>query len=93
MTQEKPLIEKTITSREIIESCDYSGGINWDKMLPPETEEMDQEWVRKEIIATCQKKMFEEIDKIRDCSSDSDWRFLCNEFEEIILKNMGDFAA
>jgi len=33
-----------ITRRELIEAMDYSGGIDYRKMLPPEDERWEEEW-------------------------------------------------
>jgi len=38
------------TTKEIIEDMDYSGGINWNKMLPLETPEYAQTWIDKNDI-------------------------------------------
>jgi hypothetical protein len=37
-----------LTTRQIIESMDFSGGINYNKMLPPEDDTWEILWVRLE---------------------------------------------
>jgi hypothetical protein len=38
-----------MTRKELIDEMNYSGGIDWLKMYPPEDERWREVWIRKEI--------------------------------------------
>ena len=55
--------------KDLIEEMDYSGGINWNKMIPPEDERYKSKWIPLEE--------YEELQLNSETSHNNDFKKVC----------------